>query len=169
MFDIWPMEDSLQHKRVYLVLSDPLKGYKTDTITGEVGTWYGTWVEDTRTYQKIAIDTKTNAITTHPGQKVEFDLRITNPYTYDVNFTNVGYTHPVYLESCFFTGPTDIAEVQQSGADFNNISLKPGESKPYKTAVTAPKEKGTYYLMFSIRTEPFRGSKNSRLLKFTVE
>ena len=169
MFDIWPMEDSLQHKKVYLVLSTPLEGYKTDTITGEVGTWYGTWVEDARTYQKIAIDTKGKAKTAHSGQKVEFDLDITNPYTYDVNFTNVGYTHPVYLESCFFTGPTDIAEVQQSDTGFNNISLKPGESKPYKITVTAPKEKGTYYLMFSIRTEPFRGSKNSRLIKFTVE
>jgi hypothetical protein len=169
MFDIWPMEDSLQRKKVYLVLSAPLEGYKTDTIAGEVGTWYGAWVEDTRTYQKIAIDTKTKSVTAKPGQKIQFDLSITNPYTYDVNFTNVGYKHPVFLESCFFTGPTDIAEVQQSAADFNKIKLESGQSARYKTTVTAPKDKGTYYLMFSIRTEPFRGSKNSRLIKFVVE
>jgi hypothetical protein len=75
----------------------------------------------------------------------------------------------VYLESCFFTGPTDIAEVQQAGTGFNKISLQSGESKTYQTEVTAPKEKRIYYLMFSIRTEPFRGSKNSRLIKFIVE
>jgi hypothetical protein len=169
MFDIWPMEDSLQHKKVYLLLSEPLQGYKSDTIKNEQGDWYGTWVEDARTYQKIAIDTKTTAVTAHPGQKIQFDLNIANPYEYDVNFTNVGYKHPVYLESCFFTGPTDIAEVQQAGTGFNKISLQSGESKTYQTEVTAPKEKRIYYLMFSIRTEPFRGSKNSRLIKFIVE
>ncbi|OOQ58224.1 ArnT family glycosyltransferase [Mucilaginibacter pedocola] len=170
MFDIWPMEDSLQHKRIYVVSAGPLDGYKNDTIkTKDAGAWYGVWVDDARTYQKIAIDTKTQQVKLHPGQKVEFDLQITNPYGHDVNFTNLGYKHPVYLESCFFTGPTDIADVQPAGADFNNISLKPGATAAYHTSVVAPKEKRTYYLMFSIRTEPFRGSKNSRLIKFIVE
>lgn len=169
MFDIWPMEDSLQHKRIYLLVNWPLPGYKQDTINSEAGTWYGAWVDDARTYQKIAIDTKTEAVTAKPGEILQFDLRITNPYGYDVNFTNAGYKHPVFLEGCFFTNPRDIAEVQQAGTDFNRIALQAGASTAYRMEVTAPKQKGVYHLMFSLRTEPFRGSKNSRLVKFTVE
>jgi hypothetical protein len=168
MFDIWPMEDSLQHKRVYYLLQWPMAGITTDSLKCAVGTWYGGWVDDVRTYQKIAIDTKVDNIKAEPGQFIQFDLSLTNPYPFAVNFTNAGYKHAVMLEACFFKG-RDVAVATSTGAGFNAINLKPGESKRYIFSVAAPIEKGTYDLLFSIRTEPFRGSKNSRMIKFTVK
>ncbi|MEB0262372.1 MULTISPECIES: glycosyltransferase family 39 protein [unclassified Mucilaginibacter] len=167
-FSIWPIEDSLQRKRVYLVLNYYNKGVVKDTIQNEAGTWYGGWVDDVRTYQKIIIDTKPKTITAKPGQKVEFDLSITNPYPFAVNFTNVGYKHPVYFETCFFEHTTQV-KVQTADSTFNKIALQKNQSTGYKVIATAPTEKGTFDLFFSLRTEPFTGSRNSRIIKFVVE
>lgn len=168
MFDIWPMEDSLQHQRVYLLLKNQVPGYTTDSIKCDAGTWYGGWVYDARTYQKIAIETGKTEITAKPGQKFEFDLTITNPYPFAVNFTNSGYKHPVSLEACFFVHVTSVS-VQGAGNTFNKIALQKGQSTRYRMAVTAPMQKGVFDLFFSLRTEPFVGSKNSGIIKFTVE
>ncbi|TSD67838.1 glycosyltransferase family 39 protein [Inquilinus sp. KBS0705] len=168
MYDIWPMEDSLQHKRVYFLLKWPVNGVTTDSIKCEAGTWYGGWVDDARTYQKIAIDNTPDKVTARSGQKLQFDLVITNPYPFAVTFTNAGYKHPVVLEGCFFKG-LDVVNVQQTDTLFNAIRLAKGQSTKYKATITAPLEKGDYSLCFSIRTEPFSGSKNSRMIKIKVE
>jgi hypothetical protein len=168
MFDIWPMEDSMQHQRVYLLLKNQIPGTTTDSIKCDAGTWYGGWVDDARTYQKIAIETGKTEIKATPGQKIDFDLTITNPYPFAVNFTNVGYKHPVSLEACFFVHVTPII-VQQADNTFNKIALQKGQSEHYKMVVTAPVQKGTFDLFFSLRTEPFSGSKNSGIIKFIVE
>lgn len=168
MFDTWPMEDSLQHQHVYFLLDHKMPGVLTDSIKCEAGNWYGGWINDARTYQKILVEAKTDHVNAHPGQKLQFDLSLTNPYPNAVNFTNTGQTHPVVLESCLFTGE-DLIDVQKADSTFNNITLSPAQSKPYRFAFTAPQKKGTYILLFSLRTEPFSGSKNSPLVKLNVE
>ncbi|QHS54022.1 glycosyltransferase family 39 protein [Mucilaginibacter sp. 14171R-50] len=168
MFDIWPMEDSLQHQRTYYLLKYKMPGVTTDSIKCDAGTWYGGWVDDTRTYQKIAIDAGKTEIKAKPGQKVHFDLTVTNPYPFAVNFTNAGYKHPVILEACFFTHVTPVS-VQPADSAFNNLAFTPGQSLHYKMTVNVPIHKGIFDLFFSIRTEPFTGSKNSGIIKFTVE
>jgi hypothetical protein len=167
-YDIWPFEDRLQHKKIYYLLQSPLAGITTDSIKCAAGTWYGGWVDDTRTYQKIVIDTKVDNIKAKPSQKIQFDLGVTNPYPFAVSFANAGYKHPVVLEACFFTG-NNLPYVQDVSAGFNTIALQKGQSKTFRATITAPLQKGEYSLLFSVRTEPFRGSKNSRIIKFTVE
>lgn len=169
MYDIWAFEDSLQHKRVYGVFGGPIKGVTTDTIPGGSNVYYGGWIDDARTYQKIAIDVTRKEVTARPGQKIQFDLRLTNPYPFDIAFANAGYQHPAFLEACFFKGKTDLVTLQQADSSFNAIALKKGATQNYKMTVTTPLTKGKYYLIFSIRTEPFSGSKNSPLIKFLVE
>ena len=56
-FDIWPIEDSMQHKKVYYLLKVPVKKVTTDTLKTSGGLWYGGWVNDVRTYQKVKIAT----------------------------------------------------------------------------------------------------------------
>jgi hypothetical protein len=167
-FDIWPMEDSIQHKRVYYLFYQPIKGVTTDSIKMAAGTWYGGWVNDVRTYQKVNFEPAADNITASPGQRLVFDLTVTNPYHHSISFVNKGYLHPVVLEACFFSGDSAIA-VQKAANTFNNISLKPGESAHYKFNITAPMQKGNIELLFSLRTEPFPGSKNSRIINFTVK
>jgi len=167
-FDIWPMEDSLQHKRVYFLGSNPVKGLTTDSINLPAGKWYGGWVNDTRTYQKVTIETSKLTVNATPGEKIAFDLSIDDPYAFPVNFSDSSYTHPVVLEACFFKG-TDVISTQKAPESFNEVNLKPGQKTKYHFTVTAPPEKGSYELLFSLRTDPFPGGKNSRIIAFTVK
>jgi hypothetical protein len=167
-FDIWPMEDSLQHKKVFYLSWYPIKGLTTDSIKVAAGTWYTAWIDDVRTYQQVNFETSSYKIAATPGQKTKFDLSFTNPYPYAINFSDSGYRHQVVLEACFFKG-TDIINTQKAGSTFNKISLKPGETGHYTFTVNAPLEMGTYDLLFSLRSDPFPGSKNGRIITFTVK
>ncbi|MFI5158725.1 MAG: ArnT family glycosyltransferase [Sphingobacteriales bacterium] len=167
-FDIWPIEDSIQHKRVLYVKSFKVPGVTTDSIKVPAGTWYTCWVNDGRTYQKVIVDNGNYKMSIPAGIKYTFDLVIKNPYPIAINFSNKDQLHHAFLEACFFDEKGD-AKTQQADTTFNNIALKPGQSTHYKFAIVTPKQKGQYELMFSIRTEPFNGSKNSRIVKFTAE
>jgi hypothetical protein len=167
-FDIWPIEDSLQHKRVYYLIPFKQPGVTTDSIKVSAGTWYGGWINDVRTYQKITIDNGNYKMGSPAGQKKIFDLVITNPYPHAVNFGNDGWQHKAFLEACFFD-EHDVVQKLDTDTTFTKIALNAGQSIHHRFTVEAPLKKGKYELMFSIRTEPFMGSKNSRIIKFTVE
>jgi len=167
-FDIWPMEDSLQHIRVYYLSYYPIKGITTDSIKVAAGNWYGGWVNDVRTYQKVMFETSTAKITATPGEKISVNLTVSNPYNFPVSFSNINCSHQVYMEACFFNDD-NIFNVQKAGSDFNKITLKPHESARYTFTLAAPLQKGNFDLLFSLRTDPFPGSKNSRIINFTVK
>ncbi|MFD0793541.1 ArnT family glycosyltransferase [Mucilaginibacter litoreus] len=167
-FDLLPLEERMQHKRVYLLSGVWNTNFTTDTITCTAGTWYGGWIEDFRTYQKIKIDAGIKQVTAKPEQTLQFDLLITNPYPYTVNFTNQNVKHAVVLETCFFER-RDAVDIQATDNSFNNIVLKSGGSTHFKVTAKAPFKKGTYDLFFSIRTHPFNGSRNSHFIKLIVE
>ncbi|WP_158995364.1 glycosyltransferase family 39 protein [Mucilaginibacter sp. L196] len=167
-FDIWPIEDSIQHKRVLYVTVFKSPNVTTDSIKVPAGTWYTGWINDVRTYQKVIIDNGNYKMSLPAGQKHTYDLVIKNPYPIAINFSNKGQLHHAFLEACFFDEKGD-AKIQQADTTFNNIALKAGQSTHYKFTIVTPKQKGQYELMFSIRTEPFNGSKNSRIVKFTAE
>jgi len=167
-FDLWPMEDSMQHKRCFYLLRYPLKGITTDSINVYAGKWYTGWVNDVRTYQKVTIQVKNYKISASPGQKVNFDLTITNPYNHPISFSNKDQLHSVVLEACFFN-QTNEMKAQQADTTFNQIALNPGQSTHYSFTTIAPQQKGIYELIFSIRTTPFTGSKNSWIINFTTK
>ena len=166
-FDIWPIEDSMQNKKAYYLLKSPLEGVTTDILNTTGGIWYGGWINDVRTYQKVKIELPSYKIKTTPGEQLSLDLTLTNPYPYTINFGNKGYEHQVVLGACTFI-EAEISE-QDSGDDFHNIVLKPGQSTHYKFIFAAPLKKGKYTLLFSLLTDPFMGSKNSRIISLTVE
>ena len=126
------------------------------------------WINDVRTYQKVKIELPYYKFTLSPGSVTSLQLRLVNPYPYTINFGNEGYQHRVILGACTFAGETEISE-QDSGDDFHAIILKPGESAHYTFKFTTPLQKGKYTLLFSLRTDPFMGSKNSRIIILTVE
>ena len=167
-FDIWPMEDSLQHKSVYFLTYYPIKGLSTDSIKLSAGNWYGAWVNDVRTYQKVNIETTMSKIMTSPGKKIVLSLKVSNPYSAPIDFGNAGYSHQVFLEACIFQG-NDVITVQKADTSFNKINLKPGKSTSFTFVLNAPKIKGNFDLLFSLRTDPFPGSKNSKIISLMVQ
>jgi hypothetical protein len=167
-FDIWPIEDSMQHKRAYYIMDFKGKGLQLDSFMTARGMWHGAWIDSVRTFQKIDIRAKQSNIKAGPGQKIALDLTITNPYAYPVNFKNEGYPHELIGAACFFQGTTERFPVR-FGPDFARIIIPPHQTVPYHLELTSPPVKGKYELIFSIRTTPFPGGRNSRAISFTVE
>ncbi|NOW98440.1 glycosyltransferase family 39 protein [Mucilaginibacter sp. SG564] len=167
-YDIWPIDDSVQHKKAYLVMEDRIPGVTPDTIKTPVGNWYAGWVNNVRTYQKIDFKPSSYKVTASPGQRLTFDLSFKNTYSFPINFGNGPGEPPVYLEACFFEN-SDLVNTQKASDSFYHIALQPGQTTPYKFTLTAPLKKGRYDLLFSLRTEPFAGGRNSGMITFTVK
>ncbi|MDB4926091.1 glycosyltransferase family 39 protein [Mucilaginibacter sp.] len=165
-FDIWPIEEKMRHQRVLHLIDSPNTA-TTDSIKTKNWSWYVEWVDDVRTYQKVKVETTIHQLKLHSGEKKDIDLTITNPYPYSINFSNIGVKHEVVFGACFFRNDGEIL-LQRGDDSFNNISLKPGESTHFTFHLIAP-QKGKYEMMFSIRTTPFEGSKNSRVIDLEVE
>lgn len=166
-FDIWPLEEQMQHKRVFYV-DDYLTPRTTDSIVVKAGKWYTEWVDDFRTYQKVQIESRIHSLTLKAGQKHDFDITITNPYPFKINFGDEGRKQQAFLVACYFKGDS-VVYAHRAQASFKWINLKPKESTHYNFTMVAPRQKGQYQVMFSIRTTPFPGSANSRTIKLVVE
>ena len=122
-FDIWPMEDSLQHKRVYYLTYYPVKNISADSIKIPAGNWYGGWVNDLRTYQKIVFETSLDAINLQPGKQAAIKLTFKNSYPFPVSFSNKKALHKLTLEACFLKDDKENV-VQDADSSFYSINLK---------------------------------------------
>jgi hypothetical protein len=167
-FDIWPIEDSMQHKPSYYIMDFRGDGLQLDSFNTVRGTWHGLWIKDTRSYQKVDIQTDRKNVKALPGQAQTFDLTITNPYDHAISFKNEGWPHELIMAACFFQGEKEKFPVR-AGSDFASISIPAHQSTHYNFTFKAPPVKGKYELIFSIRTTPFPGGRNSRAISFTVE
>jgi hypothetical protein len=167
-YDIWPIEDSIQHKKAYYMSPYYDSQVHTDSMDTPTGKWYGGWVNNVRSYQKIDIRNNTYKLQAKAGQEVTFNLQLVSPYANTVHFNNLDKDHTASLKACFFQGDTPM-NVQEAGDDFNRISIAPNQTAAYTFKLKAPLVKGNYDLIFSIRTTPFQGGRNSRIIHFAVQ
>lgn len=167
-YDIWPIEDSLQHQRVYIALEHPVPGITTDSIPTPKKMFFGGWIDEVRTYQKVKIEVPSYKLDVKPGEAVRMELTISNPYAFPIDFGDAGYKHHAFLKACFLQDGNEVS-VQTAGDDFNKIHLLPGQQIGYPMTIYAPSQKGNYELVFSIQTSPFPGPRNNRFIKFNVE
>jgi hypothetical protein len=166
-YDIWPIEDSLQGKKAMLLTTFPLAGKGIDSLETTWGKWYYQWVNNVKTYQKIDIQPNRYKITARPGQQVTFQLQLANPYAQTVNFAN-SQEHEVALQACFYKDdepPVFFAAT----ADFNRLTIPAKQKGTYTFTCRVPEQKGKYDMVFSIRTTPFLGGRNSRVVSVTVQ
>ncbi len=166
-FEIWPLEDSVQNKRVYYILHGFTDSTPHKLPTG-TQTWYGGWVDSLRTYQRVTIDADKKNITAKAGQQVQLHLIIHNPYAYSIDFGNQGQAHKAALQAAFFQGKNEIIS-QQADSTFNQIKIAPGKTASYTFTFDAPSQKGDYNMVVSIFTDPLGGTRNSGYIRFTVE
>jgi hypothetical protein len=170
-FDLWPIEDSMQHKRVYFLIKDTMtiKNVPTDTIITPVGRWYGIWVDDFRSYQQVVMTPDVGELTMAGGEEKLLDMAIENPYPFKIDFGKKGYLQQVDMSADVFKDNV-VQYNEHPDSEFYAIHLLPGEKKHFHFVFTAPKNlKGEFLLSFSLRTTPFPGSKNSRNIKLTLK
>ena len=160
-FDIWPLEDSLRNKAAYYVTRES-RGSKLreDTIHTSKGDFYGTPIKDVRMYQKVHISTTPLTDNWKAGGLRSLKVRIYNPYADEISFSNKDETWKFYLE-CGFVEKGKVLEFNPVIGKFAQVTIAPQSSVTIPVIIRAPSKRGEYQLVFSIRTEPFPGSRNS--------
>lgn len=168
-YDLWPLEDSLRNKRVYFVTWEVITGQgKTDTISTAKGLYYGVWLDQVRLYQKVTVNPVVVPANWKAGETRELKLKISNPYEEAVSLGNKGEKWKCYLEYGFKRGP-DPGTFRQVDAGMETVVIGAGESMVIKGRVQAPSDPGKYKLIFSLKTEPFSGSRNSNMIPVEIK
>ncbi|SEN00176.1 Dolichyl-phosphate-mannose-protein mannosyltransferase [bacterium A37T11] len=166
-FDRWPIEDSLQHKSAYYVRGWSMDMAGQDTIKTSKGTFYGQMLDRVRIYQKLTIRAEGLIKRTTAGAEQAIRLYISNPYRDTINFSNTGAKWPCILEYGYATQAYERGHYAEIGADYKGLVIAPGQTKFIDARIIAPDLPGKYLLIFSVRTDPFVGSRNSD--KYTIE
>ena len=168
-YDIWSLEDSLRSKRVYYVLQTSHgEGLKEDTISTSKGLYYGRWIESVRMYQKVIVNPVEKLPELKKGKEISLKLKITNPYDQEISLGNSSEKWKCFLEYSFRNGE-NLAEFKQVTADLENIRIPAKQSVELPAKFIAPDAAGKYKLIFSLRTEPFSGARNSNMIAIEVK
>ncbi|WP_285055714.1 ArnT family glycosyltransferase [Pedobacter ginsengisoli] len=168
-YDIWPLEDSIRHKKAYLVLDNEYSEYTAqDTIRTEKGIYYGTWIDHVRMYQKVSVNPLTVPADWKTGELRTLKLKISNPYHELIMLGNKNEKWKCYLEYSF--KKDDVTEdFQPVHADLEQLNIAAGASAEVAGTIKAPATAGKYKLILSLRTEPFRGSRNSNMIAVEIK
>lgn len=168
-FDIWPIEDSLRNKRVYYVLeSSHGEGTSEDTIATTKGLFYGQWIDSLRTYQKVSVNPDPMPQDWKTGERKALRLSIYNPYAETISLGNKGQRWGCVLEYGFKKDGI-LGEFKTVEADLENLVIAAGATVQTPATIVLPESPGSYQLIFSIRTAPFRGSRNSNMISVKLD
>ena len=167
-FDIWPIEDSLQQKRIYFVTEAPLKEAPSEKINTTKGVFYGHWIAQMRSFQKMLVEADSTQIQSLAGKVVPLQLKIKNPYSETVDFNNAGQQLPAVLRAYIMRNDSVLSN-QMAKPNFNQLRLKPGETKIYPFNLKTPLQKGKYTLLFSIKSPPFAGPRSSSVINLNIQ
>ena len=167
-FDIWPLEDSLRNKRVYYVTYRSLPKYIIkDTISTTKGNFVGAWIDSARLFQKVKIESS-GLHEWKTGAKYRIKIKVYNPYDKEVSFSNKGEKWKCYLEYGFSKNGK-LGKFKSSNSGFEKLRILPNKFAEITALVHAPLQTGNYKLIFSIRTEPFAGARNSNMISVYVK
>lgn len=168
-YDIWSLEDSLRNKKAYYVLSysNP-EGLKEDTIQTTKGLYYGSWIDGVRSYQKVSVNPVEISKELTRDAEVVLKLKISNPYDEAIFLGNAGQKWKCYLEYGYKDGE-QLSEFKPVGADLEHITVPAKQSVEITGIIKTPAVPGKYKLIFSLRTDPFAGGRNSNMISVEIK
>jgi hypothetical protein len=168
-YDIWPLEDSIRHKKAYLLLDHEYSEYTPqDTIRTEKGIYYGTWIDSVRMYQKVSVNPLVVPAGWKKGEFRSLKLKVTNPYHEQIVLGNKNQRWKCYLEYSFKKDDV-LEDFQPVLADLEQLNIAAGASAEVTGTIKAPATAGKYKLILSLRTEPFRGGRNSNMIAVEIK
>lgn len=179
-YNLWPVEDSLRGKKIYFVSTYPhvnigsqimfiILGQKEkqDSFFMEERMHYGRWIDNVRLYQKVNIKTDRMSYKWKPAEVKNLELTIDNPYQQTINFSNANQEWKCFFEYAYLR-KGEITGVHSLGNILEPVIIPANKKKSIRVNIKAPLQTGKYKLLFSLRTEPFPGTRNSRMIDVTV-
>ena len=164
--DLWPLEENLQGKTIFLIDRHNRKGeYETFTTTIGKGIHYRI-VENFRSFRNVNVEVEgleDNEFA--PGEEVTVNITMKNNYDYAVDFSDVN-GREVYLNAHILEG---LNPVQTDVLEALTISLAPGEELTKTVKVKMPDVEGKFDLRFSIQVEGIEAPINGRKQRVIVK
>jgi predicted RNA-binding protein len=167
-YDLWPLADDIQHRKILLVTEFDENKPELQNINSVKGKFNIQWIDSLRYYPKVDFE----PLATFPkewkvGEEKTIEFIITNPQDKNINFSNRNEK----WTCSFLYGYLKEGEVYQTQPileDLNQISLKGKECKKLSIKIKAPIKTGDYKLFLSIKTAPFAGTRNSKMISLKV-
>ncbi|MGI8581893.1 MAG: ArnT family glycosyltransferase, partial [Chitinophagaceae bacterium] len=163
-FDIWPLEDSLRGKKVFFLQTDSHGAdVVQDSFVTVKGIYYGRWIENVRLYQKVEIEMEKTSENWKPDEMRSVKIVIYNPDAEEINFSNDNQGWKCFFEYAYLH-EGEITEVNSLNNFLQYTIISGKSSKASNITIKAPSNTGKYKLIFSLRTEPFPGTRNSKMI-----
>jgi len=167
-YDYWPIEDSLRNQPAYFASFNRHNNtLRQDSMETNRGWLYLTHIDSVRTYQKVAITVKGMAKRVAAGALQRVDLELYNPYHDTISFSNAG-KWKCFIEYGFTQRIYDQGNFKEIPGNYRHLRIPPGETAFLSTTLRMPEVPDDYQLVFSIRTTPFAGSRNSKKIPITI-
>jgi len=167
-YDYWPIEDSLRNQPAYFAsFKRHDEAFNPDSIETNRGRLYLTRIDSVRTYQKVAITVKGMAKRVGAGTLQRVNLELYNPYSDTISFSNAG-KWKCFIEYGFTQRIYDPGNFKEIPGDYRHLQIAPGGTASVSTTLRMPEVPDDYQLVFSIRTTPFTGSRNSKKIPITI-
>ncbi|SKB88850.1 Dolichyl-phosphate-mannose-protein mannosyltransferase [Parapedobacter luteus] len=167
-YDYWPIEDSTRNRGAYFASFGRLNVDKQDSLDTERGRLYFAYIDSVRTYQKVTIAVKGVKEQAAAGERQAVTLEIYNPYGDTISFSNEQQKWACFIEYGFIKHFFEHVDYNAISGDYHQLRIAPGESASLATHIRMPDVPGDYALVFSIRTAPFAGSRNSKKIPVTI-
>lgn len=167
-YDIWPLDDQFRNKSVYYLMLQPDSTKKLDTIYTNKGIVFGTWLSHVRMYQRVNIIALDVPKQVGVNEDVHIQLRITNPYADTITLGNKNQMWKCHLEYGYKVDNMLVDPMLSVDANLEDSIILPGKFILIPTVIRSPKTLGKYKLEFSLRTDPFIGSRNSSRIGLEV-
>lgn len=168
-FDIWPLEDSLQHKKVLYVLDRPHANVQGQIIIPtNKGNFYGRFIEQARLYQKLHFTPLYFHEEWKKGEKLRVTFLVENPYDQTIDFSAKDPQDAIEILSGFY----EKGQVVKVTADstYNKSTKIPAKGHTTMSIVVqAPERAGNYKMFIAVKTDPFPGSRNSDMINLNVK
>ncbi len=162
-YDYWPIEDSVRNKDVIWVRPSSFDSSDQDTIaTGLKGDWYAVHLDSVRLLQKVEISCDNLPDTLVIGRRYPVNLTIYNPYDETITFSNLNQKWPLFFEYGYTQYIWDQGTFFEFQEDYRHLTIPSKQSTSVQLSITAPPESGDRFILFSLRTEPFGGPRNSK-------
>lgn len=168
-YDIWPLEDSLQFKKVLYVLDRPFpdEGNQFPILTSK-GEWYGRFIEPVRLYQKLQFSPQDYNEAWNIDEIREITFTVQNPYDHEVDFNDHAEQSPVELLYGYYQ-MGQVYQVSTVPGPYKHLKVPPRGTSKLTFKIQAPQTPGAYKLFVAIKTAPFPGSRNSGMINMNVK
>lgn len=169
-FDIWPLEDSLQFKKVLYLLDRPAQGdeHTQIEISTNKGPLYGRFIEPARLYQKLQFSPEYYDENWSAAESRNTTLLIHNPYDQEVDFSDLEGQAEIELLYGFYE-QGQVVQVKSITEAYKQIKIPAKGSVRFTVGIQAPRKPGKYKLFIAVRTAPFPGSRNSGMINMNVK